>query len=55
MRGIAGFDVTNKDIFVGDLLAAVSQQVKAIKKLVGKLASITWFLRVGATGFEPAT
>ena len=26
-----------------------------IKKRVGRLASITWFLRVGATGFEPAT
>ena len=26
-----------------------------IKKRVGRLASIAWFLRVGATGFEPAT
>jgi len=38
-----------------NLLAAKSQQVKAIKKRVGRLASMTWFLRVGATGFEPAT
>ena len=29
--------------FVGDLLAAMSQQANAIKKRVGKLASITWF------------
>ena len=25
------------------------------KKRVGRLASMTWFLKVGATGFEPAT
>ena len=25
------------------------------KREFGKLSSITWFLRVGATGFEPAT
>tara|TARA_B100000886_G_scaffold235621_1_gene164922 strand:- start:839 stop:979 length:141 start_codon:yes stop_codon:yes gene_type:complete len=37
--------------FVWDLLAAMSQQLKAIKKRVGRLTRITWFLRVGATGF----
>ena len=45
----------NTSQFVGYLLAVMSQQANAIKKRVGKLASITWFLRVGATGFEPAT
>ncbi len=25
------------------------------KREFGKLSSMTWFLRVGATGFEPAT
>ena len=26
-----------------------------VKKRVGRMASMTWFLRIGATGFEPAT
>ena len=41
--------------FVGYLLAAMSQQVNAIKESQGN--SLVWlgFDCVGATGFEPAT
>ena len=41
--------------FVSYWLATMSQQVKAIKKRVGRLVSINWFSRVGAKGIEPAT
>ncbi|KGG09225.1 hypothetical protein EV02_1905 [Prochlorococcus marinus str. SB] len=30
-------------------------RMQTIKKRVGRLARITWFLRVGVAGFEPAT
>jgi len=33
LRGIAGFDMTNLVVFVGDLLAGMSQQVKALNSL----------------------
>ena len=32
-----------------------SMRQQTIKKRVGGLASITWFLKVGATGLKPAT
>ena len=42
----------NTSQFVGHFLAVINQQANAIKNRVGKLVSMTWFLRFVATGFD---
>ena len=47
MQGIAN----NRYIIAKSYISYIWQK----KSESGKLFSVTWFLRVGATGFEPAT